>query len=231
MMTALSTKVLSAELIAEARLKGLEIECLDFIETKSLSFNRKQTEHIEFDTIAFTSANAVQFFFQNPDARVIIGDKQIFALQGKTQSLLNDSGYKAFGTSNHASALADVIIQTGRAKGVLHVCGNLKLSELETKLNSAGIHYFPLLVYETVLLQDVQVKDKFDVIMFYSPSGVESFFSKNTIENQAICCCIGDTTAIALKKRMPEVKVILPLIPSAESMIAAILAHYKKASD
>jgi uroporphyrinogen-III synthase len=227
-MKVLSTKTLANELLTAAQQKGLDILCLDFIKIKPVPFSGAQLSGVKFDSLAFTSSNAVKFFSENPDSKVLVGDKPVFGLIGKTESILTDLGVDVFANSTDAASLADAIIEAGRINAVLHVCGNLKLDILQRKLEAAQIEYHPLIVYETILLKHIVPPDDFEAVMFYSPSGIESFFSQNTLSESTICCCIGDTTAAALKKRMPDAKIILPVFPSPESMMEAMQEHFQK---
>ena len=64
----LSTKTLDSDTLAFAQTLNLEVECVDFIETVAAAFNAKNMQAQNFDAVAFTSANAVKFFFENfPD--------------------------------------------------------------------------------------------------------------------------------------------------------------------
>ena len=218
----LSTKTLDNEALAYAQTKNLEVHCIDFIETKALPFNLENIKDDSFDAIAFTSANAVKYFFENTGARALVGGKQIFALVGRTKDELLTRGIKANITAGSADELADAIIASKSAQGVLHVCGNLKLPVLEKKLKAAGVLYNDVIVYETITHPEKKVNGHFAAILFYSPSGVESFLAENNFEDQTVCCCIGATTAQALKKKKNTANIILPAQPSPIFMLSVV---------
>jgi uroporphyrinogen-III synthase len=231
MKKVLSTKTLDKDTITYAKALNLEIQCMDFIETNALTFDTFAIAAQPVDGFVFTSANAVRYFFEKTDAPQFLKDRKVFALAGKTSEELRKREIIAASSAGNASELADVIIKTGEAKSVVHVCGNLKLNVLESKLQTAGIRYTPLFVYETVLNRVEKIQQKFDAVLFFSPSGVESFFATNDIASTTVCCCIGHSTADALKHNRSGLKIILPLQPSAEAMINELDQYFKGQSN
>jgi uroporphyrinogen-III synthase len=59
-------------------------------------------------------------------------------------------------------------------------------------------------------------------VMFYSPSGVESFLSENKLNRDTLYCCIGDTTAAKLRKADGNATIIVSSAPTAEAMLFTI---------
>lgn len=66
---------------------------------------------------------------------------------------------------------------------------------------------------------------KWDGILFFSPSGVESFVLENNLANSAVFC-IGETTAAAAKKYTSSV--IVANSTTVESVIAKAVKALKK---
>jgi len=69
-----------------------------------------------------------------------------------------------------------------------------------------------------------QFHSKFDGIMFYSPSGVQSHTTRNTINATAFC--IGETTAAEAKKHTTHI--VMPGTPGIENLIAAVAKTFRK---
>ena len=225
MKKVLSTKTLDRETLAYAQTQNLDVQCMDFIETTAFPFKPGHLGNKSFDALAFTSANAVKYFFEDKESTAFIQDKLIFAIQGKTQEELLVRDIKADITATSAHELAIAIIKSKSSKNLLHVCGNLRLPVLEDDLYEAGILYTDLMVYQTGT-KAKKIEDlSFDAILFYSPSGVESFFALNNPDNEIVCCCIGQTTAQALKEKKNAATIILPAQPSPLSMISAVAEH------
>ena len=59
-----------------------------------------------------------------------------------------------------------------------------------------------------------------DAILFFSPSGVESYLKDNKIKNE-ICFCIGETTASALENKTKNI--IIAEQPTIEDVIEVII--------
>jgi uroporphyrinogen-III synthase len=127
-----------------------------------------------------------------------------------------------------AASLADKIISSGMAENILHPSGNLKLDVLEQKLASANIKCNSLLVYKTELNKDIKTDKSFDAVLFFSPTGVESFLNVNTWNIKAVACCIGKTTAESFRKEQPEAIIVTPFLPAPESMIKAVSTYFQK---
>ena len=226
MKKVLSTKTLDSETLAFAQTLNLDVQCVDFIETRALSFNAESINQQSIDALAFTSANAVRFFFENKEAASLIKGKSVFALQGKTKEELEANGAKVNLEAASAIELANEIVGHKAAKSVLHICGNLRLPALENKLKEAGIAYTDLTVYETNVLANKKVNEAFDAILFFSPSGVEGFMAMNSINDEAVCCCIGQTTANALKEKKTTVNIIIPNQASPKAMLTAVSDYF-----
>jgi uroporphyrinogen-III synthase len=129
--------------------------------------------------------------------------------------------------ADNASQLADKIITDGNIRSVLHICGDLKLDVLENKLTASGISYKPLIVYETVPVSN-EINGDYDAVMFYSPSGIESFLAKNNFNRDTLYCCIGETTAQKLRGIDESANIIIPNEPTPHAMLRAIKENKSK---
>lgn len=226
-MKVLATKQLDNQTITYAQTKGQVVTCIPFIKASPIAFDLNTIESRQFDSVIFTSATAVNTFFSNPKAESFIENKKIFSLSGKTADALHALDIKPYHTSIDAGFLALVIIESKTTQSALHVCGNLALTTLQNKLQEEGINYTALVTYETVLLNETKLDEEFDAVMFFSPSGVESFLKNNHLRQNTMACCIGSTTATALKEKSPTTIIISSALPTPESMIDAIELYYK----
>ena len=94
--------------------------------------------------------------------------------------------------------MADFIIDYSQKEKFLHFCGNLALDVLDKTLPLQNISYKKVTVYKTNLLYP-KISEKYDAIVFFSPSGVRSFAKFNSLENLKLFS-IGQTTEKELKK-------------------------------
>jgi uroporphyrinogen-III synthase len=225
MKTVLSTKTLEPDALAYAQTLNLDVRCMDFIETAVVPFDLKNIAPESFDALVFTSANAVKYFFDAEISRNLLRGKEVFALEGKTKDELLAKGVKIDAEASSADELAEVIIDN-RCRSVLHICGNLKLNVLENKLQQAGFRYQDLVVYRTDILPK-KVTELYDAILFFSPSGVESFLALNNLDDKVVCCCIGSTTAQALKEKSGAAKIITPVQSLPVAMLSEVWGYWK----
>jgi len=129
--------------------------------------------------------------------------------------------------ADSASQLADKIMVDKSIKSVLHICGNLKLDTLGDKLTASGISYKPLIVYETIPVSN-EISEAYDAVMFYSPSGIDSFLMKNKLALDTLYCCIGEATADRLRSIDNSVNIVVAKQPTPEEMLKAIIENKSK---
>jgi uroporphyrinogen-III synthase len=229
MLRVLSTKQLDEDLSDIALDMGIDLTCIDFIRVLDLDFDISALTPVSFDAMVFTSGNAVRSFFENEQIEASDWTKPIYAISGKTKDELAVYGIKAVATAANALELADRILEDTRIKSVLHICGNLRLEILEDKLKASGVGYTPFMVCETMMSSTI-LDTTFDAIMFYSPSGVESFAMKNKLNPDTLYCCIGGTTAEALRSKDAKLSVVISNEPTPEAMLTAI-KDFKKGKE
>jgi uroporphyrinogen-III synthase len=73
------------------------------------------------------------------------------------------------------------------------------------------------------LLNERKFEDTFGGVLFYSPTGVESFIADNK-PNNAVAFCIGNTTANEAKKHFSKVEVAK--LPTIESVLKSVNQYY-----
>jgi len=146
----------------------------------------------------FTSQNAV-CSIQNSEFRI----QNCFCVGKKTKSLLEGNGQKVIKMTEYGSKLADFIVKYHKNETFYFFCGNRRKDDIPSILKNAKIELFEVKTYKTTL-NKVKFDQKIDGILFFSPSGVESFTSENKLEN-AFAFCIGNTTAAEAKKHTQNV--------------------------
>ena len=198
----LSTRPLSHEVMQEATEKGIALDVKSFIHTEPC-INEVRDEVIEMfgrGIIAiFTSMSAVEAVVS------LKGDRplrwKIFCIGDATAALVGKHfGEEAIvGRAGNAQALANVILKHAIVTEAVYFCGDIRRPELPAALAKQHIKIKEIVVYCTKLTPLVTEK-KYDGILFFSPSGVESFFSVNSIDKDTILFAIGRTTGEAIKK-------------------------------
>lgn len=171
----------------------------------------------------FTSQNAVRAVFES-QAQKVQGISPIytcFCVGEKTKLLLEEYRQKVIKMSENAQKLALFIANNHKNESFVFFSGNLRRPELPTILKNEKIDLMEIKSYKTTL-NLVYFDQNFDKIMFFSPSGVQSFLKKNSIgESSAIC--IGKTTANEAKKYSKNV--IQSFQNSIESVVELALKN------
>jgi len=214
----LSTKVLSPtqrETLENANFSVIEA---DFIATKNQNF-----ELIEINSnLIFTSQNAAQSVLLHPKCQEL-KSKNVFCVGIKTKALLEENGFNVIVYVDYAADLAEIITLIYANESYTFFSGNLRKETLPKALKEAKIKFNEIQVYETSLTPK-KVKEAVEAILFFSPSGVESYLKENTIKKE-LCFCIGETTAAALPNTVKNT--IVANQPSIEEVIEDAIAEFK----
>ena len=198
----LSTRPINEELIHQAASKNILIDVISFIETETIDsldvHEEIKNALLQTAVVVFTSMNAVESVAVHIDE--YIPDWTIYCMGNTTKSLVSEYFGEELiaATASGAAELADKIIEDDIDE-VIFFCGNMRRDELPALLNKHDIYVNEIEVYKTIAIQHT-IKKKYDGILFFSSSAVESFFSINKLNEKTILFAIGDTTANALKK-------------------------------
>jgi uroporphyrinogen-III synthase len=218
-----STKILSAQQKQALSDANFEVIEADFIKTENVPFSLSFGEGRGLaDNLIFTSQNAVRSFLQHPKFEDL-KSKNVFCVGLKTKIMLSEAGFNVVAYTGYASDLAEIITLIYGKESYTFFCGNLLKETLPNTLKEAGVKFNEIQVYETSLTPQ-KIKTPVDGILFFSPSGVESYLAENKIKNE-ICFCIGETTASSLEKTTKNI--IIADQPSIEDLIEAVIEEYK----
>ncbi|MDR6764037.1 uroporphyrinogen-III synthase [Flavobacterium sp. 2755] len=214
----LSTKILSPLQKQELTKAGIEVIEADFIKTENKPFELKNLN----ESLIFTSQNAVHSVLSNPKSEEL-KSKNVYCVGLKTKILLSENGFNVVAYTGYASDLAEIITLIYRNESYTFFSGNLRRETLPSALKEAGIKLNEIQVYETSL-QPQKIKSPVDAILFFSPSGVESYLKDNSIKKET-CFCIGETTAETLHKITKNI--IIADQPTIEDVLEDVLQEYK----
>ena len=222
LISILSTKTLSTEqrqFFLEANLDLLE---QDFIEIENNNFELINIK----DNLIFSSQNAILSLMNQPDWEKF-KTKNVFCVGIKSKELLEQNGFKVDVYMDYASELAEIITLIYNKESFTFFSGNLRKETLPKALKVAKIDFNEIEVYQTKLAPfKISKEEKFNGILFFSPSGVESFLTNNKIKDE-ICFCIGETTAEALKNNKIK-NIVIAESPTIEDVIAEVIEYYNR---
>lgn len=193
----------------------------DFITTRS---NRLKPVVVKnsIKNVIFTSQNAVEALLEN-FSPMELQFENIYCVGKRTKRLIEKKIGKVSQDENSAEKLADYLVENLKEKEVTHFCGNKKREELSIILNENNIEVNEIECYQTSLTPR-KIDGKFNGILFYSPSGIESFLTQNKISD-IVVFCIGETTATEARKYFKNVEV--SKVSTIESVIETANEYFK----
>lgn len=200
--TILSTKSLAASLLSVYG-NDVQIDCIPFIQTITYSKDVLQAKFQSLKgkkiTAVFTSVNAVHAIH---DSTVSDALYHVYCIDGNTQKSIEaiQGNWIIKGKASNSKNLAEFIINDNPEYPLYFFCGDHRLDTLPAKLKKAGINCIEIPVYETKLTPQL-VEKRYDGILFFSPSAVQSFFSVNSLPAYTVVFAIGETTALAVKQK------------------------------
>lgn len=213
-----STKKLSTEQRQALTAAHLEVIEADFIRTENKPFEIKDLN----DNLIFTSQNAVHSVLSHPKSEEL-KSKNVFCVGLKTKILLSENGFNVVAYTGYAADLAEIITLIYRSESYTFFSGNLRRETLPKALKEAELKFNEIQVYDTSLTPQ-KIKTPVDAILFFSPSGVQSYLKENSIKKET-CFCIGETTAEALEKITKNI--VIADQPTVEDVIEDVLQEYK----
>lgn len=252
----LSTRPLEEALTKKAQSRGLLLDISSFIETRPLK-DQALTARItglakQPITAIFTSGSAVEAVASllgrvaasaGTSTHPAIPWK-IFCLGFATRELV----LKYFGPlitnqaeeADSAGSLADQIIreyttmrrlvaqEANNQNELYFFCGDRRRDELPDKLNRQGLQVQEIPVYATELLPH-QLTERYDGVLFFSPSAVQSFFSANPAQKGTVFFAIGKTTAAAIREFCEDhSRIIISPSPDKDAMMGEVIHYFSR---
>ena len=215
-----STKKLSK---AQKEIVSHTIDILDsdFIKIR---FNRisPKVMKTKIENVIITSQNGVEAIL-NSFTKDEIKFKNIFCVGRRTKKLIENRIGKVVHVSKNAKNLAEYLSKELENKEVTYFCSNLRLDILPAYLQSHDIVVNEVEAYKT-MLSPVEIDAEVSGVLFFSPSGIESYLQKNNTNRVAFC--IGETTALEARKHFKKVEVAH--LPSVDSALELVNTYFSK---
>jgi uroporphyrinogen-III synthase len=223
---------------------GFDVVNLELVETKPLEdlseLRGKLSKLRDYDGVFFTSPVAAEIFVrERNDSNGFHGG--VYVLGRRAQSVLESSGLD-LKSSAHANTAEEMLTEFGddefSGKRFLFVRGETSLRTIPESLSGLAI-VDEVAVYSTEALEiDARNFDKirsrlcsggFDIICFFSPSGVERFAELfGEVARNVKTAAIGTTTADAAKQAGFKVDFISPR-SNADDFARGLIEHVRQA--
>ncbi|SFB77608.1 uroporphyrinogen-III synthase [Parapedobacter composti] len=188
----------------------------------------------DFTAVIFTSRNAADHFFRVCEEMryEVPADMKYFCLSETIalylQKYIQYRKRKIFFGKQTAKDLADVLKKHAKEK-FLYPCSDVANEETFNWLKDNGYNVTPAVLFRTVVSDLSDLKDVFyDIIVFFSPSSVQSLFENfpDFKQNNTRLAAFGSTTHQAILDRGLILDIAAPT-PEAPSMTMAVEQYIK----
>ncbi len=225
----LSTRPVSEAIINKASQHNIIIDTFSFIETRTVIDEAigKRIKELSGQrvSVVFTSMNGAEAVIETLKTGELHPAWKVYCIGAATQTIIKGYFTKASikGRGKNAVELAEAIIKDG-IKEVVFFCGNQRRDELPQHLQKHGVSVHEVVVYETIETS-VRVEKDYNGIMFFSPSGVRSFFASNKIDEDTVLFAIGNTTADEIKSFSTN-KIVIGDDPAKDKLAEVAIEHF-----
>ena len=227
-ITILSTGALPGYLIEEVRENDIQVDVVPFISTEPIQTIEVQQEIeqalLQTATVVFTSRNAVEAVAAELEGQE--PEWNVYCVGEKTKELIEEyfGDDKVYGFADNAEELAGLIIEEDITDEVIFFCGDQRRDELPGLLRSHSIEVNEIIVYQTIAIPQ-KLDRLYQGILFFSPSGADSFFRVNKADKKSVFFAIGNTTSNAIRK-FSDNKIIISKTPDKEHMIREVVNYF-----
>jgi uroporphyrinogen-III synthase len=172
--------------------------------------------------VIITSQNGVEALL-NSFTKEALDFKNIFCVGRRTKKLIENKIGSVVHAAKNATKLAEYLSTELKNKEATYFCSDLRLDVLPNSLKENGILLHEIEVYKT-MLSPIKINEEFSGVLFFSPSGIESYLEVNHTDKVAFC--IGETTAVQARKYFKNVQVAN--LPSVDSLIESVNTYFSK---
>tara|TARA_R110000796_G_scaffold96719_4_gene203289 strand:+ start:70878 stop:71657 length:780 start_codon:yes stop_codon:yes gene_type:complete len=220
---------------------NIKIDFRPFIQVDPINvkdFRKQKVDILKHTAVIFTSRNAVDHFFRLcKELKVEVpADMKYFCISEQTANYLQKyivvRKRKIFTGSRTAQDLIEILKKHKNEKYVFP-CSNIRKEDIPVFLEENNYHFTEAIIYETVASDLSDLDDVlYDIIAFYSPSGINSLFVNfpDFKQNDTRIAVFGPTTAQAARDAGLIIDIEAPL-PNAPSMTGALELYIKKANN
>ena len=221
-MRLLSTKKLSKKMKLAFNKNNITIIEIPMIKTVRVNFVWPKIQ----EGIIITSSSALKSIVKHP-SYYNLKKHPFFCVGSYTKKRLSELGLNVEECEASSKDLALKIGDKYSKKKFNYFCGKQRLKTIEIFAKKNNIDIKISEVYETFEIRK-KIKEKFDGIIFFSPSAVRSYVSLNSLNTQKVFSW-GQTTAKEIKKycdifftsKTPSIKSLVSLIKKTLEKINA----------
>ena len=198
-------------------------------------FRKDRINILDYTAIIFTSKNAVDHFFRIcKEMRIDVPEtKKYFSISESTayylQKYVQFRKRKIFHSKENFSLLVD-LIKKHKSEKFLLPCSDVHKQDVPKMLEDSKVVYKKAIIYRT-LARDMSDTDitKFDMLVFFSPSGIKSLFKNypDFKQGHTVIAALGPSVAKEAKDAGLRLDIEAPTkeAPSITSAIEQFIAR------
>ena len=212
----------------------VKIDFRPFIRIEAIAgkdFRKYKVSPTAYSAVVFNSKNAVDHFFRICDEmRIRMSQETKYfciseAVALYLQKYILYRKRKVFYGNGRENELVDLMLKHKDTERFLLPCSDMYKEGLAEAMESEGLSFDKAIIYRTLSsdLSDMKKKFDYDVITFFSPSGVKSLFDNfpKFKQNTTRIAAFGKTTAKAVQEHGLRLDIEAPL-PELQSMASAL---------
>jgi uroporphyrinogen-III synthase len=216
-----------------AERNNIKIDFRPFIKVEGIpakEFRHDRIDILDHHAVIFTSRTAIDHYFRvAEELRLTIPDSMKYFCISESVALYLQKYIvyrkrKIFYGTNIFRELVEQVISKHATEKFLVPLSNMHKPEIPRILDKNKIQYTKAILYRTVSSDLSDLSDvNYDILVFYSPSGIKSLFENfpGFEQNNTKIACFGPHTARAVKKAGLRLDIEAPS-PQAPSMTMAL---------
>lgn len=221
-----------------AEKNSLKIDFRPFIQVEGVpakEFRQTRIQLLEHTAVIFTSRTAIDHFFRiAQELRITVPDSmKYFCISEATafylQKYIVYRKRKIFyGNGRFADLIT--VMKKHKSEKFLVPLSDIHKQDIPTLLEKEGYEYTKAILYRTVSADLSDLADiKYDVLVFFSPSGIKSLYQNfpEFEQNSTRIACFGPSTAKAVRDAGLRLDIEAPTA-QAPSMTMALEQYIKK---
>jgi uroporphyrinogen-III synthase len=220
---------------------GIKVDFRPFIQVDSIDakeFRKQKISIPEYTAVIFNSRTAIDHFFHLcEEMRVTMSpDTKYYCISEAValylQKYIQYRKRKVFFGKGRTAGLMDVLLKHKDRETYLFPCSEPRKPEIPEFLETNKFRFAEAMIYRTVSADLSDLEDIFyDMIVFFSPSGIKSLFDNfpDFQQNETRLAGFGPATKASILEAGLRLDIEAPL-PDVPSMTMAI-ARYIKASN
>ena len=221
---------------------GLKLEFRPFIKVEGVTakeFRQERINILDHTAIIFTSRTAIDHFFRIcGELRITVPDTmKYFCISEATafylQKYIVYRKRKIFYGDKKVDDMTKILLKH-KTENFLVPLSDIHKENIPGLLDQLNLKYTKAILYKRVSsdLSDIKNLKEYDIIAFYTPSGIKSLFQNfpDFVQDTTVIAAFGPATAVAVEEAglRLDIKAPTPQCPSMTMAIEEFIKRYNK---